>query len=263
MLGFGKKKKKETPPEAPVEVPFEDDEVVETVKPEKAEKKKKPLKKKNEPLGLSLTEEDGAKANFMALLLEQTERERISKLLTLSVFANVALGLLVAIVFYWAVIYKKDIYFATTQDGRIQELVPLSEPYVSIAGISNWTAQAITETYSLDFRNWRKSLAKVREYYSDAAWNEVEEEIEPLIRSIEKERLILYAVADEAPRLLHQGLYRKDLYAWKLEFPMTLTHQLADSTVTYNWLVQVLVGRANIAEKPYGVEIMQFKIRPL
>ena len=182
--------------------------------------------------------------------------------LSVSLVFNVILLCAFLFVFYWGVIYKQNIYFATTSDGRIQELVPLTEPYVSVAGVSNWTAQAITETYSLDFRNYRKSLAKVRPYYDVGAWRELENQIRPLIDSVIKERLIIYAVADEAPKLLAEGMYQDMKYCWKLEFPLTLTHQLANGTQSFKWLVQVLVSRANVAEKPDGLEILQFVIRP-
>lgn len=229
----------------------------------------KKKKKANEPyrepkprndIEVTVDEEDGHNCAYMSMVLERTGKNRAFKLLSISVIFNAILIIAFIFVFYWGVLYKKNIYFATTPDGRIQELVPLDKPYVSIAGVSNWTAQAITETYSLDFRNYQKTLGKVRPYYSAGAWRELEEQIRPLIESIVKERLIIYAVADEAPKLLAEGMYDNLRYCWKLEFPITLTHQLTETTQTFKWIVQVLVTRANVAEKPEGLEIMQFVI---
>lgn len=229
-------------------------------KGKKGKGKEKPAKA--EEYQVQIPPESAAEISYIAMVAERTTRQRLARMLAMSMLANFILVVVASFTFYWAVLYKKDVYFATTPDGRIQELVPLSEPYISISGVSNWAAQAVCETYSLDFRDWRKTLARVREFYSDAAWKELETQIDPLIESIEKERLVLVAVADEAPRLIHKGLYKKGLYAWKLEFPMTLTHHVLDGTVTFRWNVQVLVGRANVAEKKDGVEILQFVISP-
>lgn len=233
-----------------------------TKKPEQKKKAPPPKTAKKNDLGITVSEEDGHNCAYMAMVLENTGRKRAMRFLSVSLVFNMILLLAFVFVFWWGVMYKRNIYFATTPDGRIQELVPLSEPYISIAGVSNWTAQAVTETYSLDFRNYKRSLAKVRKYYSVNAWREIDSQIRPLIDSVVKERLILYAVADEAPRLLAEGMYKDMRYCWKLEFPLTLTHQLAQGTQTFRWLVQVLVGRANVAEKPEGLEILQFVIMP-
>lgn len=232
-------------------------------KPEKGKQKPaKPIADKAKTVTYNVTEEDGHAAQYMAMIIEQTGRKRAMAFLSMSLIANLILLIACVCVFWWGILYKRDIYFMTTPDGRLQEMIPLTEPYVSQAGISNWVAQAVTETYSLDFRNYRKTLAKAHHFYSRNAWQELNIEIQPLIEQIVAQRLIIYAVADEAPRLLAEGVYQKGKYAWRLEFPMTLTHQLADRTITFKWLVTVLVGRAPIAEKPDGLEILQFIIKP-
>lgn len=228
----------------------------------KEAKPKPPIQDKPRETELVVDEKDGHACAYMAMAVERTGRKRAMAMLSVSLIANLILLLGFCMVFYWGVLHRRDIYFATTPDGRIQEIVPLDQPYVSTAGVSNWVAQAVTETYSLDFRNYKKTLAKVRGYYSPDAWRELEQQITPLIESIIKERLILYAVADEAPRLLGEGMFTSTKYAWKLEFPMTLTHQLNDRTETFRWTVQTLVGRVNVAEKVDGVEILQFIIVP-
>lgn len=222
---------------------------------------KKPPKAKKAELNLEIGENDSPTAIFMAYLLEKTGRIRAQKLLSLSVLFNIAFACAFIFVFYYGVMYKQDVYFAATPDGRMQELPPLSEPYVSVNGVSNWTAQAITETYSLDFRNYPKTLARVKDYYSKQAWKEISEQIQPFLESLDNKRLVISAVADEAPRLLAEGVYQNMRYCWKLEFPLTLTFQIAGGTETYRWLVQVLVSRANVMEKPEGLEILQFVVR--
>ena len=113
----------------------------------------------------------------------------------------------------------------------------------------------------MDFRNYKKKLASMRPYYSDEAWKKLLVEIEPLVNTIVKERVMLFTVIDEAPRVLARGEYRKGVYSWKLEFPITLTNQMTDHTRTMKWNVQTLISRAQIAEKSDGVEIIQVVIR--
>lgn len=192
----------------------------------------------------------------------QAELSWLKKVLAFSFSLNIVLAVVFVLVCWWAFFIRQDVFFAATPDGRIQKLVPLTEPYVSSAGLMNWVTQAVTETYTLDFINYKKSLSRVHPYYSREAWSQLIEQIRPLVNSVTDKRLLLFAVADEAPRILAEGLYTKDLYAWKVEFPMTLTHQTAEAVQTFRWIVQVTVGRANVAEKPAGVEIIQFIIKP-
>ena len=53
-------------------------------------------------------------------------------------------------------------YFSVTNDFRVVELAPLSEPMVSDAGLLNWSADVVTRTFSLDFLHYRQQLTDVR-----------------------------------------------------------------------------------------------------
>lgn len=225
-------------------------------------KKGKSRERAPEYMPVSLNEQNALEAQFMARVLAETGRRRAMRLLSLSLIANFVLASVCCFLLWWGVIYKRDIYFMATPDGRLQEMVPLTEPYLSTAGVANWVTQAVTETYTLNFNDWKRVLAKVMPFYGRDAWISLNKEIRPMIDQVEHERLYLYAVADEAPKLLAEGIYRDSRYVWRMEFPMTLTHQTSNSTKTFRWTVNVLVGRAVVAEKSDGVEILQFIITP-
>ena len=105
----------------------------ETKKPKAPKPAKKPA-----DLELNIGDKDDPTAAYMAMLLERTGRIRAQKILSVSVLFNIIFACAFVFVFYYGVMYKQDVYFAATPDGRIQELPPLSEPYVSVNGGSSW-----------------------------------------------------------------------------------------------------------------------------
>ncbi|MHB8544337.1 MAG: DotI/IcmL/TraM family protein, partial [Leptospirales bacterium] len=68
-----------------------------------------------------------------------------------SVLLNGALG--------WALVHKRPIYFAATNDGRILPLVPLSRPAMEDRSVVSWATSVATSAYSYDFVNWRSALS--------------------------------------------------------------------------------------------------------
>ncbi len=237
----------------------EDEDVIDAPKPVKGKKGKV---KEVIPDPVPVTEDDVLAVQIAEKRAAHKEARRMQSLLGISLGFNTFFLIVILCMTYWSVAIKKDVYFAATADGRIQQLVPLDKPYISEAGLMNWVTQAITETYTMDFHNYRKTLSRAQPFYSRGAWKELLKQVEPMVNSVVDNRLMLFAVADEAPRMLAQGLYTKDLYAWKVEFPMSITHQTTEGTQTFHWLVQAVVARANVAEKQSGVEIIQFIIQP-
>lgn len=221
--------------------------------------KKQKVSPQDRTIAIQLDDKNSQEAWMMAHILANTERDRAMKLLKITLTTTMLLSFLLSVVFYWAVFYKKDIYFAAKNDGTLQEIVPNNEEYLSIAGISNWTTRAITETFTLSFHNYKLELSQIQHYYTDDAWIKLDRELRPIINAIVKNRMFVVAVADEAPRIIHKGVMGKK-YAWRLQFPLTLTHQMPETTRTYRWNVDVIVQRANPAEKSDAVEITKFVI---
>src|SRR6218665_1120947 len=64
------------------------------------------------------------------------------------------------------------VYFATTPDGRLTPLEPLSEPAMSAAAIRVWITQTITEALSFDDATRTETMRKNSRHFTPEDWKE-------------------------------------------------------------------------------------------
>lgn len=195
-------------------------------------------------------------AEEVARLMRESEKKSLYRLLRLSLCGNIVCVLLLIVVGYFSWNNQHMRYFAATPDFRVLELESLSRPYISEAGLLNFVAQTVTETFTLDFNNFRNSLARVRLRYSQTAFKKLENELRPTVQQILDNRLIMSAVCEQTPRLLNHGV-QHGRYSWQIQVPLTVSLQGAREIQTMRWLVTVVVARTNIIEKAQGIEVVQ------
>src|ERR1700722_8341689 len=57
-------------------------------------------------------------------------------------------------------------YFATTAEGRLIRLYPLSRPVLTPAELLQWATLAVTQVNTYNFVNWRKELQTASENFT-------------------------------------------------------------------------------------------------
>src|ERR1700738_2595763 len=80
---------------------------------------------------------------------------RVLSALLIMVLINI---ILVSILGYLVTHPAKPQYFATTRDGKILRLFPLSEPAITTSELLQWAATAATAANTYNFVNYRKEL---------------------------------------------------------------------------------------------------------
>lgn len=157
---------------------------------------------------------------------------------------------------------QHPVYFAVSPDLKIQRMTPLSEPHLTQAGLLNWTTRVVTETLSLNFLDWRRSLMKVRPDYTDHAYVELLNALRTSgnLDAIRQRRLSVAAVVTQSPVVTAQGVV-KGVHSWRVEFPVKLSYEDSDGVVsTQDLLAKVMVQRADLNKRPRGVHIARFTL---
>ena len=97
-------------------------------------------------------------------------------------------------------------YFATTADGRLIPLVPISEPYVAQETLLAWVTEAVTQAYTLDYVHYRKQLAAMRPNFSDEGFKHHLQALEAAgtLEAIIKRRLVSQVVPTAPPVVVNQ-----------------------------------------------------------
>ena len=94
---------------------------------------------------------------------------RVVSGLLLLLFINVAL---IGVIVYQYKTRPEPRYFATSADGRITPIYPLTRPVVSASALLQWTNQAAVAAYTYNFSNYRKALQEASEYFTPKGWKD-------------------------------------------------------------------------------------------
>ncbi len=168
-----------------------------------------------------------------------------------SVLLNGALG--------WALVHKRPVYFAATNDGRILPLVALSRPAMEDRAVISWATTVATSAYSYDFVNWRSALSGLSPDFTKEGFSSFIGSLKASgnLKLVSDNRMVAAAVPTEAGVIVAKGLL-KGVYVWKIQVPILVTYQAAKSSVSQNLLVTLMVVRRSVLSHPKGLAVAQF-----
>ncbi len=171
----------------------------------------------------------------------------------------VIFGLIGAMFFIIHVHQPENRYFATTEDGRLIPMVPLTQPNLSTPALLSWVAQSASETMSFSFSNYRRNLQQSSRHFTRAGWESFSSALQQsrIIESIVENTQELTAVPRGAPVLTSEGVVGGQ-YQWVVQIPMVLTYVSGSKSRSDNWLITLVIVRVPRLESPNGVGIAQW-----
>jgi intracellular multiplication protein IcmL len=175
-----------------------------------------------------------------------------------------AIILLVGLVFMVVNTTKTEyLYFATTEDGRLVPMVPLTDPNLSTPALTSWVAQAATEVMTFGFHDYRKRLAEASSNFTRTGWASFTEALDKsrIIESVEQNQQVVSATPTSAPIITQEGIVN-GRYQWTLELPMTVSYQAGSQSRADNLMINLVVVRVPKLESPNGVGIEQWVAIP-
>ncbi len=151
------------------------------------------------------------------------------------------------------------VYFATTEDGRLVPMLPLSEPNLSTPALMSWVAQSTTETMTFGFHDFRKRLQESSRFFTRSGWASFTRALESsrIIETVENNQQVVVAAPRSAPVVVSEGI-QNGRYQWEVEMPMTVTYRAGSQTRSDNLLIRLLLVRVPKLESPNGVGIEQW-----
>ncbi|QQG36448.1 MAG: type IVB secretion system apparatus protein IcmL/DotI [Micavibrio aeruginosavorus] len=179
---------------------------------------------------------------------------------------RVALLLVLVIVFQIGVMFyvvktnrMEYRYFATTEDGRLIPMAPLSEPNLSSPALMSWVAQAATEVMTFGFNDYRRRLQEASRNFTRRGWESFSSALQRsrIIETVEANQQVVTAAPTGAPVIQSEGMV-KGRYQWVVQVPMSLSYQAGSKTRTDDVLVTLVIVRVPRLESPNGVGIEQW-----
>ncbi len=131
-------------------------------------------------------------------------RDGYRLLLRISLIQTIVIGLLaVGIISLFLTVHVKQIYFATTADGRIINIVPLNEPYRSPAEVIAWAASTAQNVMRFGYFDYRTRLQQVASDFTDTGWTAFNNALKEanIIEAIEQRKLVVTMDINAAPEI--------------------------------------------------------------
>lgn len=168
-------------------------------------------------------------------------------------------GLIVVIVAIVNAYQPENRYFATTEDGRVVPMVPLSEPNLSRPALLSWASQAATETLTFGFNDYRRRLQEASRHFTRPGWSSFVKALQDsgIIEAVETNRQVVSAAPRAAPTILSEGMVG-GRYQWAVEMPMMVTYLFGQQQRSVSMNVRLVIVRVPKLESPNGVGIEQW-----
>ncbi|MCW5589605.1 MAG: type IVB secretion system apparatus protein IcmL/DotI [Legionellales bacterium] len=168
--------------------------------------------------------------------------------------------ILVGTLFYVLTHPPKPVYFATTADGRLVKLQPLTDPVLSDSAIAQWATKVAMQAYSYNYVDYRDALTRLSDNFTPYGWKQFVAGLQASnnLKAIIDRHFIMSAVATGSPQILQQGLLG-DHYGWQVSLPMlVLLHSGSGQQIQQAYDVTLLVVRESRLNYPDGVAVAQF-----
>lgn len=171
----------------------------------------------------------------------------------------VIVGLILTLIVHINNAVSHDRYFATTADGRIMQLSPLSDPYLTESALVSWVAQAATEVMTFGFHDYQRRLQQASRHFTKAGWESFSAAMEQarIIEAVTAQRQVVVASPRSAPVIRQHGV-SGGKYRWILEMPLQVEYRAKEQARTDNLRLRLVVERVSALENPNGVGIQQW-----
>lgn len=181
---------------------------------------------------------------------------RVMKLLLIMSFVMVILVLTMAYLFTHR---PEPKYFATTQSGRVLQLVPLSSPMLSTEALLSWASQVAMGTYTYNFANYRQKIQMQEVNFTSDAWQQFLTLLKDSgnIQAVDQRKINVSAVVSGAPVVVYQGML-DGRFAWKVQVPLLVTFVSASDRFQKNYMVTMVIVRVSTVQNQNGVAVAQF-----
>ena len=215
-----------------------------------------------ETAAASVAEENKDDLSGLGKVLVRNEfyRDGYRSLLKLALMQSIVIVGLIGVCFYVVKVNQaENFYFATTEDGRLIPMVPLSQPNLSSPALMSWVAQASTEVMTFGFNDYRRRLQEASRNFTKRGWESFTQALQRsrIVEMMEANQQVLTAAPSGAPILQSEGVVA-GRYQWIIQIPLILTYQAGSKTQNTKMLITIVVVRVPRLESPSGVGIEQW-----
>ena len=173
------------------------------------------------------------------------------------VLFNLFLG---ALLFYMLAYPPTPRYFAATPDGRMISAHPLSDPIFSDSVITQFSANAVRNAFSLDYVHWKDQLQAASVDFTPYGWRWFVKSFKDSnnLKSLEQLKMVASVKVTGAPEVLEKQIISGQ-YVWKVSMPILVRYQPAKgASIQTPMKVTVIVIRVPVTSNAKRIAINNF-----
>jgi intracellular multiplication protein IcmL len=195
------------------------------------------------------------------VIRNQFYRDGYRTLVKVALIEGIAIvGLILTFIVFLNIYTPTRTYFATTEDGRVVPMVPLSQANLSKPALLSWAAQSAAETMTFGFHDYRRRLQESSRHFTRRGWASFTKALQDSgrIETITSNRQVVSATPRAAPTILAEGVMPNGVYRWEVEMPMLLTYELGQAQRSEPMNIRLVIVRVPKLESTNGVGIDQW-----
>lgn len=157
----------------------------------------------------------------------------------------------------------RHVYFATTADGRIIQIVPLNEPLRSRADVVAWAAGKAQEIMRFGYNDYRQRLQQASTSFTSTGWESFTKAMREarIIEAVEARKLTVEMEIGGAPEVKMETV-KDGVYTWYLQFPVTIKFDGQNAPSSIQALLILQIVRVSTLQNPDGISIEQWIAAP-
>jgi len=158
----------------------------------------------------------------------------------------------------WQNAHPDNKYFST-QDGRITRFYPLDRPAWSVQDVSQFGADTIQRSFTMDFVHYRNQMTDVMPRYSDQGYADYYNALtKSNVLAMVRDKRMNLSITVSPGVINSKGKLPNGVYAWKIQYPVTLQLDGQQSSMpAQRYIVELLIQQADPRDKPLGLETRQ------
>jgi len=153
----------------------------------------------------------------------------------------------------------KAVYFATTSDGRIINIVPLNDPYLTQAQVIAWAASTAQNVMRFGYHDYRERLQKISSDFTPSGWESFNKALKEanFLEAIQARKLVATMDINAAPEI-QSAFERNGVYTWYVRFPVTIKFDGDQPPQPIHTMLRLQIVRVSTLQNPEGVSIEQW-----
>lgn len=183
-------------------------------------------------------------------------RDSFTKVVIVTIGIFIAIVAIIALSIYLYLQKPPPVLFKVYKDWRVQDDIPLTEPYLSSPDMLQWVSNTLQTVFVFDFLNYNDQLKSYAQYFTKNGFKVFQNQLNNYANynNVQNYKLFINGVAAGAPIILNRDIVQ-GRYGWWVQMPITINSVSYNRSNAQTVTLQVLVVRVSTMDNLNGVAI--------